>query len=115
MGRQYGKDVSKKVRSANKSNRKSGNQLLVPIKPASAPSVNRFGRKSIRAIMNDLQKRIFALQANPSQWEALQQKVIKHTSPASKTTANAIQTNKYLSDYSPETRRKNGIAAVFIF
>jgi hypothetical protein len=116
MGRQYGSDTKKVLAKATK---KSKNALANQPKPSTAPvgnQGNKFGRKSIRAIMNDLQKRILVLQTNPSQWDALQQKVNKQNRPESALTRNTLIKNKTaVKEYSPETKQKNILLAVSLF
>jgi hypothetical protein len=102
----------KQASSASKLSKKTMNQDTNVPKPATASTVT-FGRKSIRAIMNDLQRRILALQTNPAQWDALQQKVNKYYTPESRTVTNTIRANKkVVLHFSPDAKRKKILAAV---
>ena len=69
----------------------------------------RTGRKPIRKIMADLQKRIESLQSSRAEYEALEAKINKYNAEAReiKDSLNIIQINKdLLVEYFPEKKKE---------
>ncbi|KAJ3311080.1 hypothetical protein HDV04_004394 [Boothiomyces sp. JEL0838] len=81
-------DVKKQIANA------AGPLAAMNINQPSQKSI--IGRKPVRAIMNDLSKRIQMLKTNPVQWEILQQKVAGYTRQT-KSAGDHIHLNKKLA------------------
>ncbi|KAJ3257124.1 hypothetical protein HK103_004952 [Boothiomyces macroporosus] len=81
-------DVKKQIANA------AGPLATMNINQQSQKSI--IGRKPVRAIMNDLSKRIQMLKTNPVQWEILQQKVVGYTRQT-KSAGDHIHLNKKLA------------------
>lgn len=96
---------TQKSKSVDKSDSKSGKATASTNKPFN----NIIGRKPIRVIIQDLQRRINMLKSNPLQVESLEQTVLGYTPTSQKSKAiNIVSLNKKsVHKWSPLAKRAN--------
>ena len=77
---------------------------------------NLVGRKPIRTIVQDLQKKIQTLKSNPALWDALQKRVEKYAGAGTSFyKENMVKRNRLLvSKFDPALKKENAIAMVLI-
>lgn len=71
------------------------------------------GRKPIRTIVNDLQKKLLLLKSNPAAWDALQYRVDKYENPMKDQRDNLVRRNKEtVANLAPLVKKENNLAKI---